>query len=116
MSNCLRALTPGGTWFFTVKVLGHHVNDLLFRNIDVLRACAATERARRRLRFARVVFPEPKHWIRTLPAGDADFPTRMRRSREASESAICRTHAPRNLNAWGGELSRSPGEPLSITD
>ena len=48
--------------------------------------------------------------------GQRGFPTWMRRSRERSESASCRTHATRKLNAWVGEFSRSPGGLHSITD
>jgi putative transposase len=80
MSNYRRALTPGGTWFFTVNLLQRRGNDLLVRYIDVLRACMAAERARRPFAVrAWVVLPEHMHWMWTLPTGDADFPTRWRR-------------------------------------
>ena len=39
MPNYRRALTPGGTWFFTVNLLERRGNDLLVRNIDLLRVC-----------------------------------------------------------------------------
>lgn len=46
MPNYRRALTPGGTWLFTVKLLERRGNELLVRHIDLLRACVATERLR----------------------------------------------------------------------
>ena len=47
MPNYRRALTPGGTWFFTVNLLERRGNDLLVRHIDLLRACVAAERSQR---------------------------------------------------------------------
>jgi putative transposase len=38
MPNYRRALVPGASWFFTVNLLQRCHNDLLVRNIDVLRA------------------------------------------------------------------------------
>ncbi len=38
MPNYRRAFIPGGTWFFTVNLLQRHGNDLLVREIDLLRA------------------------------------------------------------------------------
>ena len=79
MPNYRRALTPGGTWFFTVNLLERRGNDLLVRHIDLLRACVAAERSRRPFAIrAWVVLPEHMHWMWTLPVGDADFPTRLR--------------------------------------
>ena len=37
MSNYPRAFVPGGTWFFTVNLLERHGNDLLVREIALLR-------------------------------------------------------------------------------
>ena len=37
MPNYRRAFIPGGTWFFTVNLLQRHGNDLLVREIDLLR-------------------------------------------------------------------------------
>jgi len=92
MSNYQRALTPGGTWFFTVNLLQRRSNDLLVRNIDVLSACVAAERARRTFAIrAWVVLPEHMHWIWTLPVGDADFPTRWRRIKTDFSRALART-------------------------
>ena len=38
MSNYRRACVAGGTWFFTVNLLQWRGNDLLVREIDILRA------------------------------------------------------------------------------
>ena len=37
MPNYRRAFVSGGTWFFTVNLLQRHNNDLLVREIDLLR-------------------------------------------------------------------------------
>ena len=80
MPNYRRACTLGASWFFTVNLLQRRNNELLVRNIDMLRACVARERARRPFVVnAWVVLPEHMHWIWTLPDGDADFATRWRR-------------------------------------
>ena len=82
MSNYRRAWVPGGTWFFTVNLLERHGNDLLVREIDLLRRCMSAERARRPFAvLAWVVLPEHMHWLWRLPHGDADFATRWRRIR-----------------------------------
>ena len=39
MPNYRRALVPGASWFFTVNLLERRGNDLLVRQVDVLRAC-----------------------------------------------------------------------------
>jgi putative transposase len=80
MPNYRRADSSGATWFFTVNLLQRHRNDLLVRQIDLLRDCFARERERRPFTVrAWVVLPEHMHWIWTLPDGDADFATRWRR-------------------------------------
>jgi hypothetical protein len=37
MPNYRRAFVPGGTWFFTVNLLERYNNDLLIREVDLLR-------------------------------------------------------------------------------
>jgi putative transposase len=92
MPNYRRALTPGGTWFFTVNLLERRDSDLLVRHIDLLRACVAAERARRPFAIrAWVVLPEHMHWIWTLAPGDCDFPTRWRRIKTDFSRALART-------------------------
>ncbi len=80
MPNYRRLWIPGGTWFFTANLLERRGNDLLVREIDLLRRCIARERARRPFTtLAWVVLPEHMHWIWRLPEGDPDFATRWRR-------------------------------------
>jgi putative transposase len=80
MPNYRRHWKPGGTWFFTVNLLERRDNDLLVREIELLRHCFAQERRRRPFSvIAWVVLPEHMHWVWRLPEGDADFATRWRR-------------------------------------
>lgn len=82
MSGYRRAWVPGGTWFFTVNLHERRGNDLLVREIALLRRCMALERARRPFAaLAWVVLPDHMHWLWRLPPGDCDFATRWRRIR-----------------------------------
>lgn len=104
MPNYRRALTPGGTWFFTVNLLERRGNDLLVRYIDLLRACVAAERSRRPFAIrAWVVLPEHMHWMWTLPVGDADFPTRWRRIKTDFSRALARTERRSAVRVDRGE-------------
>jgi putative transposase len=74
MPNYRRAFIPGGTWFFTVNLLERKNNDLLIREIDLLRD--TVRRVRKRYPFqidAWVVLPDHMHAVWTLPPDDADF-------------------------------------------
>jgi len=76
MPRYVRAVVPGGTFFFTVVTL-ERSRGLLTKNIDVLREVFA--RAQRRRPFtidAIVVLPDHLHCIWTLPTGDSDFSSR----------------------------------------
>ena len=42
MPNYRRAFVSGGTWFFTVNLLQRHGNDLLVREIELLRHVVKT--------------------------------------------------------------------------
>ena len=91
MSNYRRAWVPGGTWFFTLNLLQRRDNDLLVREIELLRWCVASERARRPFSvLAWVVLPDHMHWLWRLPAGDHDFATRWRRIRTDFSRGIVR--------------------------
>jgi putative transposase len=46
MSNYRRAFIPGGTWFYRFNLLERHQNDLLVRNIDLLRETVRRVRVR----------------------------------------------------------------------
>ncbi|MBM4208463.1 MAG: transposase [Gammaproteobacteria bacterium] len=78
MPNYRRNFVAGGTYFFTVALL-ERKRDLLVAEIATLRE--AVRRVKRLYPFdivAWVVLPDHLHCIWTLPAGDADYPTRWR--------------------------------------
>ena len=79
MSNYRRAWHPGGTYFFTVALLKRRGNDLLVREIDLLRRVVADVMARHPFRIhAWVVLHDHLHCVIELPADDSDFATRWR--------------------------------------
>jgi putative transposase len=76
MPNYIRAVVPGGTFFFTVALLERR-RSLLTEYIDDLRSVFADARRRRAFEIgAIVVLPDHLHCIWTLPEGDSDFSTR----------------------------------------
>jgi putative transposase len=90
MPQYIRALVPGGTFFFTVALLERR-RRLLTENIDKLRE--VFDAARRRRPFiieAIVILPEHLHCIWTLPEGDADFSTRWHDIKARFASQISR--------------------------
>jgi putative transposase len=92
MPNYRRTFVPGGTWFFTVNLLEWHNNDLLIREIDLLRH--SVRRVRQKYPFninAWVVLPEHMHCIWTLPPGDSDFSLRWRLIKSAFSRALPRS-------------------------
>lgn len=92
MPNYRRLWVPGGNWFFTVNLLERRENNLLVREIDLLRECVAQQRSRRPFSIiAWVVLPEHMHWIRRLPYGDADFATRWRRIKTDFSLGLAKT-------------------------
>lgn len=73
MSRYRRALTIGGTFFFTVTLADRH-SRLLVDHIDRLRHAYATTQSR--LPFYTIaicVLPDHLHAVWQLPDGDADF-------------------------------------------
>jgi putative transposase len=79
MSNYRRLFIPGGTWFFTVNLLQRQNNNLLIREVNLLRETVKSVRKRSPFRInAWVVLPEHMHAVWTLPANDTDFSTRWR--------------------------------------
>ena len=79
MPNYRRAFIPGGTWFFTVNLLQRHHNDLLIREIDLLRETVRRVREHHPFQIDAWVFlPEHMHSVWTLPPADADFSLRWR--------------------------------------
>lgn len=96
MANYRRAYIPGGTYFFTGNLRERHGNDLLVREVDLLRN--AVSRVRQRYPFhidAWVVLPEHLHCVWTLPPGDHDFSVRWRLIKSEFSRAIPTTeHRP----------------------
>lgn len=83
MTDYRRNFIPGGSYFFTVA-LAERSGRLLTDNIELLR-CAVSD-VKRELPFeliALVVLPEHLHCVWTLPAGDADYPTRWKKIKAA---------------------------------
>ena len=79
MPSYRRAFMPGGTWFFTVNLLERRGNDLLVREIDLLRTTVRWVRDKHPFHIdAWVVLPEHLHCVMTLPPGDSDFSLRWR--------------------------------------
>jgi putative transposase len=73
-----RYRVPGGTYFFTIKLLERR-SDLLIRYSDALRE--AVRHTRRKRPFAIdtwVVLPEHMHCIFMLLDGDGDFANRIK--------------------------------------
>jgi putative transposase len=76
MPRYIRAIVPGGTFFFTVALLERR-RRLLTEHIDDLRAVFSEARRRRHFTIdAIVVLPDHLHCIWTLPSEDSDFSAR----------------------------------------
>jgi putative transposase len=76
MPRYIRAVVPGGTFFFTVALLERH-RKLLTERIDDLRDVFMAARKRRPFTIeAIIILPDPLHCICPLPSCDADFSTR----------------------------------------
>ena len=79
MPDYRRAFIPGGTYFFTVNLLQRRNNNLLIREIKLLRD--SVRKVRQCYPFqinAWVVLPEHLHCVWTLPPGDNDYSLRWR--------------------------------------
>ena len=92
MPNYLRPHRPGATWFFTVNLLQRRGNDLLAREINLLRAVVARVRQRHLFHIhAWVVLPDHMHCVIELPTGDADIANRWRLIKQGFSKALPRT-------------------------
>lgn len=79
MPDYRRALTRGGIYFFTVNLLRRHGNDLLVREIDLLRRVVLEVRVRHPfIIHAWVVLPEHLHCVLEFPGDDVDYALRWR--------------------------------------
>lgn len=104
MSNYRRAWHPGGTYFFTVALLQRRGNDLLTREIDLLRNVVADVRARHPFRIhGWVVLPDHMHCIIELPPEDADFATRLRLIKIGFSKGVAKTERRSAVRIRRGE-------------
>ena len=77
--NYRRARTPGGTFFFAVVTHNRRPFLCTDENIALLRQSFRYAMNHHPFEIdAIVVLPDHLHCLWTLPAGDADFPTRWR--------------------------------------
>ncbi len=99
-----RAWHSGGTYFFTVNLLQRQGNDLLTRNIGLLRNVVKAVRRRHPFKIhAWVVLPEHLHCVIELPPGDADYATRWRLIKMEFSKALPRTERLSAVRARRGE-------------
>jgi putative transposase len=104
MPNYRRAFIPGGTWFFTVNQLQRYRNDLLIREIDLLRETVRRVRERHPFQIdAWVVLPDHLHCIWTLPPGDSDFSMRWRLIKSGFSRALPNTERRSDVRKDAGE-------------
>ena len=104
MPNYRRFFIPGGTWFFTVNLLQRHNNDLLVREIELLRQTVRLVRERYPFHIdAWVVLPEHLHCVLTLPPGDSDFSTRWRLIKSGFSRALPKTERLSAVRKAAGE-------------
>ena len=104
MTDYRRAWHPGGTWFFTVNLLQRRDNDLLTREIELLRAVVSDVRHRHPFRIhAWVVLPDHLHCVIELPAGDSDFALRWQLIRMGFSKGIPNTERRSAVRLRRGE-------------
>jgi putative transposase len=104
MPNYRRAFIPGGTWFFTVNLLQRHHNDLLIREIDLLRETVKRVREKHPFQIdAWVVLPEHLHCVWTLPPGDSDFSRRWRLIKSGFSRVLPKTERRSDVRKAAGE-------------
>ena len=104
MPDYRRAWLPGGTYFFTVNLLQRRSNDLLARNIDLLRDTVRLVRERHPFVIhGWVVLPEHMHCVIELPSGDADYATRWRLIKMGFSKGLPRTERLSQVRLHRGE-------------
>jgi putative transposase len=89
-----RNFVAGGTYFFTVT-LADRSSTALVEHIDALRAAVRTTKAAHPFTIdAVVVLPDHLHIVMTLPAGDANFSSRLSLIKRRFTSAVALSGAP----------------------
>ena len=116
MFDYRRAYIAGGTWFFTVNLLQRRHNDLLIRNIDLLRQTVKQVRAKYPFHIdAWVVLPDHLHCVWTLPPSEADFSTRWRLIKSGFLRVLRKTEYRSKVRIKNGERGFGNGTIGSIT-
>ena len=104
MPDYRRAWHPSGTYFFTVNLLQRQGNDLLVRQVGLLRAAVKSVRQRHPFVIhGWVVLPDHLHCVIELPADDADFATRWRLIKTEFSKALPKTERRSRVRAARGE-------------
>lgn len=104
MPNYLRPHRPGAIWFFTVNLLQRRNNDLLVREIALLRTTVAHVRASHPFHIhAWVVLPDHMHCVLELPPGDADIANRWRLIKQRFSKALPKTERRSAVRQRRGE-------------
>ena len=89
MPDYRRSRIEGGCYYFTVNLLERRNNDLLIKNIDLLRESVKKVRKSRPFIIEGiVVLPDHLHCVWTLPSGDSDYSARWR---------LIKTHFARSI-------------------
>ena len=104
MPNYRRAFVPGGTWFFTVNLLQRHNNDLLVREINLLRQVVRNVQQKHPFHIdAWVVLPEHMHCVFTLPPDDCNFSLRWRLIKAGFSRSLPKTEHLSSVRKAAGE-------------
>jgi len=104
MPNYRRAFIPGGTYFFTVNLLQRHENNLLIREIKLLRNTVQKVRKQHPFQIdAWVVLPEHMHCVWTLPPDDCDFSMRWRLIKSGFSRALPKNERRSMIRKAAGE-------------
>ena len=104
MPDYRRNRRAGGCYFFTVNLLERHRNQLLVRQIEILRD--VVKRVRERYPFyidGWVVLPDHMHCIWTLPQGDDDYAKRIRLVKTFFSKKIPKIERRSNVRQRKGE-------------
>jgi putative transposase len=104
MPNYIRNWVPGGTYFFTVNLLERKGNDLLVREVDLLRESVRTVKTAHPFEIiAWVVLPEHMHCVWKLTEGDSDFALRWRGIRSLFSRGLTKTDFRSDVRIQRGE-------------
>jgi len=104
MPNYRRAFIPGGTWFFTVNLLQRYNNNLLVREVELLRHTVRQVRATYPFHIdAWVVLPDHLHCVLTLPPDDSNFSLRWRLIKSGFSRALPKSEYRSAVRLQAGE-------------